>query len=257
MKTNTLIIALSAIFIVMLLTLPLGKGPIAEFFAPARQQISGLLNGMVNFSQWYSDVQKLSSENSKMAEERNQLLGRVAELEAVERENEDLRKQLGSNKKVGQNLIIAKASGLIEKGSAKYLLLTHEPDQNISPGQMVIVDNVLVGVIESVTNSTSLVELPITTGNIIPVKIRYDNQVTKGVIRAGFNLNAQLEQVLPTEKLEVGSTIVTSGEGGTYPPNIVVGKVGQISNRPQDVFQTATIDLLWSPSNLETVFIVT
>lgn len=98
--------------------------------------------------------------------------------------------------------------------------------------------------------------MPQTSNSIIPVVIRSDDGVTKGVVKASFNLTARIDQVLPDEKLKKGDTIITSGEGGTYPPDVVVGKVGEVEKSDQQVFQSASIISPWEISELETIFVM-
>jgi rod shape-determining protein MreC len=54
-----------------------------------------------------------------------------------------------------------------------------------------------------------------------------------------------------------GDTVVTSGLGGTYPPDLVIGKVTGIGGHRQDIFQSVTVEPLASLSRLEIVLVMT
>ena len=256
MKTNTLIPILVVILLVLVVFLPFGPSWVTDTTAPIRGGVVGVARQVGQYWSWIGDVQRLSQQQDKLAAERNKLLAELAKLQATERENQALREQLSLGKKVEQSLILAKSAGIIERGNEKYLLITSGSVDGIKVGQIALANQVLVGKVKEVGEHSSVIEMPQTSNSIIPVIIRLDDGVTKGVVKASFNLTARIDQVLPDEKLQKGDTIVTSGEGGTYPPDIVVGKVGEVERSDQQVFQSASISIPWEIAELETLFII-
>lgn len=256
MKRNTLIIITIAFIACAIVVAGIGRHRILEVSAPFRGQVSSIGGEVYKFLAWTGDVQKLVEDKERLATERNELLAKVAELKALERQNAQLRKQLGVAGDPEAKLLMANARGLIDRAGAKHLLLDKGAMDGIHSGMTVVSGGVMVGIVEDVEDSISYVAMPITAGEVIPAVIRIEGETTRGVAKAGFNLTAQLEQVLPSEKLEVGSTVLTSGEGGRYPADLVIGKVGQIASRQNDVFQQAIIELPWNPLDLETVFVM-
>lgn len=255
-KTNILIPALATILLVLIIFLPFGPSLITDTTAPIRGAVIGAIRQVEKYWSWIGDVRQLSHTQAELAVERNKLMANLANLQSVERENEALRQQLSLSKKIDQSLILVKSAGIIDRGSKKYLLITSGSANGIKVGQIALVDQVLVGKVKQVANQSSIIEIPQTSESIIPVIIRHDKGVTKGVVKANFNLTARIDQVLPDELLRKGDMITTSGEGGTYPADIVVGKVGEIEKSDQQVFQSASIDMPWELSELETIFIV-
>lgn len=234
----------------------MGNNPLIPLTSPLRESVTNTYQNIANFGQWFGDIRQLSEQNKQLAEERNRLLAQVAELESAQRQNEQLRSQLELGTSVERKLIEAKSSGIVEKGSTKYLLLNKGSEHGLELNQIVIVNDVLVGIIEHITSQNSYVEMPISASSAIPAVIRYQDETSHGVVKAGYNLTAQLEQVLPTERLESDAVILTSGEGGVYPADLVIGRVGDIVSQRPDIFQTATVDMLWDPLDLETVFVI-
>jgi rod shape-determining protein MreC len=49
---------------------------------------------------------------------------------------------------------------------------------------------------------------------------------------------------------------VTSGIGGGYPPDVVIGRVSNVENSEQDLFQSVYVDHLASLSDLENVLVL-
>lgn len=224
---------------------------------PVRQGVSGLVAGVGGFAAWFGDVQGLAGERDELAVERNELLARLAELEGVERENESLRRQLGADKALAdRDYVVARMSGQLNQGGVNLLLIDKGSVDGVEEGAVVMVDGVMVGRVRKVAAHSATVQPPQSLGSVIPIVIHYGGQVTKGVVEGSYNLTARLTQVLPDERLEQGSTIVTSGEGGTYPANLVVGKVGAVDNRDNQVFQSAEVELLWRVDELESVLVL-
>lgn len=256
MKTNTLIPILAVILLILVVFLPFGPSWITDTTAPIRGGAVGAARQVEQYWSWIGDVQRLSQQQDELAAERNKLLAELTKLQAIERENQALRQQLSLGKKVDQSLTLAKSAGIIERGNEKYLLITSGSADGVKVGQIALANQVLVGKVKEVEEHSSIIEMPQTSNSIIPVVIRRDDEVTKGVVRASFNLTARIDQVLPDEKLQKGDTIITSGEGGTYPPDIVVGKVGEVEKSDQQVFQSASISIPWEITELETIFII-
>ena len=60
-------------------------------------------------------------------------------------------------------------------------------------------------------------------------------------------------------KMEVneGDTVLTSGLNGTYPKDLVIGKVTGVGTNRQELFRSVTVEPLASLSRLETVLVMT
>jgi len=53
-----------------------------------------------------------------------------------------------------------------------------------------------------------------------------------------------------------GSTVVTSGQGGFFPPGLTVGNVVDVNTHSSGIGRYATIRPMWNPDTLQTVFII-
>jgi rod shape-determining protein MreC len=251
-------IALPLLGVLILLLIGLAAGPlwVANITIPLRLEASNLTRTVASFGSWFGDVRKLSQDRDTLAKERNQLLSQVAQLQADKRESEAIKKEFNIDTKTSKSIIIAHAAGLSQQANTSYLLLDKGSLDGIAVGQVVLSDGALVGKIKNVASRSALVQLPLSLGNTVPVVIRHDQSITKGVVEGSFNLTAQLTQVLPTEELHQGDVIQTSADGGIYPPGIIVGKVGAIDKSANQVFQSASVELLWDINKIELVFVV-
>ena len=58
-------------------------------------------------------------------------------------------------------------------------------------------------------------------------------------------------------QVEIGEVILTSGLGGTYPPNIFVGQVLSMQSRQNALFQTGSVQPIVDFSVLSAVLVIT
>jgi rod shape-determining protein MreC len=57
--------------------------------------------------------------------------------------------------------------------------------------------------------------------------------------------------------VQVGDLVLTSGLGGGYPPNLLIGQISGLRSRDQDLFQRATVQSVVDFSQLEIVLVIT
>ncbi|MCK4978131.1 MAG: rod shape-determining protein MreC, partial [Anaerolineales bacterium] len=64
--------------------------------------------------------------------------------------------------------------------------------------------------------------------------------------------------MIPQEiNVQPGDLVLTSGLGGSYPSNILVGQVSGIRSQDQDIFQRATLQPVVDFSQLDIVLVIT
>jgi rod shape-determining protein MreC len=158
-------------------------------------------------------------------------------------ENAQLRRQLGASLKTEKKLVPAMVFG-----KNRYLEIDN---LGVEGGNVVYLNN-LVGRIEKNSGRTSFVQLPTDTGSKIPVKV---GKAT-GLVIGQYNSSILLDKVAQNEEIKVDDLVVTSGEGGSYEPNLIVGKISKIESVPTDLFQKATIVSLIDYGELQTVFVM-
>ena len=66
-----------------------------------------------------------------------------------------------------------------------------------------------------------------------------------------------MERIPPTEDVNPGDIVLTSGLGGNFPNKLVIGQVVDVTQRDQDMFQVATIRPTADFGKLETLLIIT
>jgi len=65
-----------------------------------------------------------------------------------------------------------------------------------------------------------------------------------------------LELISPDVIIEPGDLVLTSGLGGGYPPDLIVGQVVNIRSRDLDLFQQATVQPVVDFNRLQIVLVI-
>lgn len=167
--------------------------------------------------------------------------------EALEKENAELRKQLGTTSLKGHRQLPAVVLGL-----SRYLEIGVGTDQGVAVGQTVVYGDNLVGRVVRLSAFVSFVQLPRDPESKIAVRVGG----VRGLVKGEFNTEMNISQVAQNEELKTGDLVFTSGEGATYLPGMVVGKLGGIQTDQTGLFKQAEVTPLVDYSTLTTVFVV-
>lgn len=193
------------------------------------------------------------------------------EVQALEEENERLRYEVTrlqefemEARRLAEVLGLSDAYSLDAVG-ARVILRSMDPwdrsitinkgsNSNIRVGMPVISVSGLVGRVESVGPTSSVVRLITDQQSHVPVFIQGTR--TEGVMDGSSDGSLTLSYIgLDTEVLP-GATIVTSGGGGVYPKGIPVGTVQSVEFLPSDTYQTILIKPIGRPTRYEEVLVI-
>lgn len=207
--------------------------PIAMFFQYSRMAISDMAGSVVH-------IGTLRKENTQLTAEVITLRSKMADLEDVQKENDQLRSEMGTALRRSDYLATALVVGYDSRGVGDWLLINKGSREGLMSGMAVVSgEGVLVGSIEEVLDSTSRVRLithPKTVFNVHTVETQ-----AKGVVRGKFGLGILFDSVLQTESIHSGDRVVTSEWGEQYPPGLFVGTVSEVGVSDDGLFQQATI----------------
>ena len=79
----------------------------------------------------------------------------------------------------------------------------------------------------------------------------------EGVVAGNYDGSLVMEFVGQGVAVKEGDFVITSGVGGRYPAGISIGRVAEVRNADQDLFQQVFVDHLASLSKLERVLVLT
>lgn len=196
-----------------------------------------------------------NSEDSKIEERAAKIATFLEETERLKKENETLRKQLQAPLPSSFEFIPAKVVSFEDTFEKKRsLAIFFGSSKDVKPEMLVVLENVMLGKIGKVGASISEVILLSDAESKITAKT---TSGTRGLIIGGDEnpKTVSFSRILQKEKVEVGSTVVTSGEDGIA-PDILIGKVTEVVSNDQDPYKTAKVELFIEPSLVSELFIV-
>lgn len=172
-------------------------------------------------------------------------------------ENEKLRRALQFQADTDFRIVMASIIAQEESGEdSRGLIINQGSDHGLSVGLGVISEEgVLIGKVVDVKPATARICLA--TAPKCQFAAAIQNQAkTQGLTDGNLGLTIKMDFIPQLEKISVGDTVITSGLGGIIPRGLVIGRVAQVQNASNEVWQAATIEPLVNFSNLTVVSVV-
>lgn len=136
-----------------------------------------------------------------------------------------------------------------------YVIINRGSDDGLRRGMPVVTQQGLVGRIAAVTADAARVQLITDPASNINVKLEPSR--AQAVIRGEVSGEISLAMIPQSAQVEIGDLILTSGLGGNYPTNILIGQVTGVRRRETDLFQSASVQPVVDFNQLEIVLIIT
>ena len=137
----------------------------------------------------------------------------------------------------------------------QYVIINKGSDQGLRRGMPVVTAQGLVGRVTAVTAGASRVQL--ITDPATVVNVRIEPTGAQAVLKGSLTGDISLDNIPQTVDVGPGDLILTSGLGGGFPSDILIGQVVGIRSRDQDLFQRATVQTVVDFSQLEIVLVIT
>ena len=137
----------------------------------------------------------------------------------------------------------------------QYIVIDKGSNGGIRFGMPVVTQQGLVGRIDAVISDAARIQLITDAGSVVNVRLKNAN--VEGQVRGSITGEVSLDMVPIDSKVDIGEVILTSGLGGTYPPNIFVGQVLSLQSRQNALFQTGSVQTIVDFSTLGAVLVIT
>jgi rod shape-determining protein MreC len=218
--------------------------------------VSIRVQAVVDFFTVPRDLASLRSRNAELESEISLLQSQVIQLKQQLEEADVLYALLNFARDNPENQYVASAViGRDPSPFMHYVIIDHGSDSGIRHGMPVVTDQGLVGRVDAVTAKAARIQLITDPGSVINVKMEslgVDAQLS-GSLTGEINL-----QMVPQElDFKPGEIILSSGLGGTYPANLLVGQVISVINRETDLFQSGVVQPVVDFGNLNAVLVIT
>lgn len=136
-----------------------------------------------------------------------------------------------------------------------YVIINRGSDAGLRRGMPVVTQQGLVGRVAAVTSEAARVQLISDASS--SVNVRIDPSQAQAVLSGQLSGDLTLDMIPQEAEVQPGNLVLTSGLGGGYPANIIVGQVASIRSQDQDLFQRASIQPLVDFNKLEIVLVIT
>ena len=263
--STILFFLLAAICLVLLILSSTGNlAPLAGGAAQVAQPFLTFFNGVArqasNVISAAQDLTSLRTLNQQLTTQVDTLTIDNLRLKEVEAENARLREllrfaQINPLYDFRGGQVIARVLSRAPTNYASALTIDLGSEHGIKPGMPVVTERGLVGRILKVGPTTATV-LPLTDPSSGVQALVQRNRAV-GVV-SGQPGAAPIMDYLPQDAdISVGDLVITSGLGGAFPKNLVIGQITEVKKRDFDMFQQATIRPTVDFDKLEFVLVIT
>ena len=257
-----LLAAISLVLLILsssgrLLPIEGGLGRLTKPLLTPLNELGRLLGNIVGTAQ---DLSTLRTVNRQLKTQVDTLTIDNVRLKEVETENARMREllkfaQLNPTYDFRGGQVIARVIG---RGPTNYLTslaIDLGSEHGITPGMPVVTERGLVGRIYKVGPTSSIV-LPLTDPSSgVQALVRRNRAV--GVVNGRAGALPVMDYVPQDADISVGDEVITSGLGGNFPKNLVIGQIVEVNKRDFDMFQQAVIRPTVNFDQLEFVLIIT
>jgi rod shape-determining protein MreC len=232
---------------------------IGETFDPlinVQKWVSIRVQAAVDFFTVPRDVNSLLEQNAALQNEVSRLQTEILELRQQLVETDILYALLGFARDNPTNqYIAASVIGTDPSPFLQYIIIDKGSDHNIYKGMPVVTEQGLVGNVDAVTATAARVQLITDQGSVVNVKLQQSG--AEAQMRGSVTGDISLEMIGQGIEIVEGDLIFTSGLGGSYPPELLIGQVMTIESGENALFQTATIQPSVDFSRLQAVLVIT
>ena len=137
----------------------------------------------------------------------------------------------------------------------QYMIIDKGSNDGIQYGMPVVTQQGLVGRIDAVIANAARIRL-ISDANSY-VNVRLQNADVEAQIHGSITGEIVLDMVPQSANVSVGEVLLTSGLGGTYPPNIFVGQVITMQSKQNTLFQNGSVQAMVDFSSVNAVLVIT
>lgn len=255
---QVIVIALIAIGLVLLALSGYLSQVNRVFFIPlvqAQTWVSDRFLAIQTFINAPEDIARLQQSNAELEAENSRLKFQNIELQQQVIEAQVLATLVDyARTRFESQYVAASVIGFDSNPFLRYVIINRGSDDGLRSGMPVVTNQGLVGNIAAVAPKAARVQL--ITDSASAVNVHLQNAKAEGIIFGQLNGDVVLDRIPQSTDVQPGELVVTSGLGGNYPPNLVIGQVISVRKQDFDLFQTASIQASVDFRQLEIVLVI-
>ncbi len=225
--------------------------PVVEFQSVLMERVSYIVN-LFTISK---DEKALADANAALEQQVAELQNQIVQLQQDLNEADVLYALLGfARSNPDSQYIPAQVIGQDPSPFLKYVLIDQGSDDGVRSGMPVVTNNGLVGKIDAVTASAARVKLLTDSTSMVNAVI--PDIDAECVVEGSVTGDLTIEMVSQDVTLLPGQIVQTSGLGGEYPADFVIGQIINVNQINNELFQSAAIVPAEDFSSLQAVLVV-
>lgn len=218
--------------------------------------ISQQFQGLEDFISAPRDVAAIRRENENLEAENARLEAQIIELQQQLLEFEILSALLDFARAQPEHTYLgATVIGRDPSPFLDYLIINRGSDDGLQRGMPVVSQNGLVGRIAQVSAKSARVQL--ITDPSVKINVQVQPSQSESILTGTITGDIRLEQIPQNTNVTPGNLVLTSGLGGNYPPNIIVGQITSVRNPEAALFQSASLQPVTDFADLDIVLVIT
>jgi rod shape-determining protein MreC len=252
------------IFLVVAGVLALAFG---GYLRTASGQVTG---GLVSAQDWFAtrsqsiqeflaapaDLITLRTRNAQLEAQVSQLQTQVIDLQQRVNETEILAALVDFSRASPESTY--KAASVIGRDPSPflhYVIINRGSNDGIQRGMPVVTNEGLAGRIDAVISDAARVQL--VTDGASAVNVHLKNANTDAMLIGSVTGEVSLDLISQDVSVSQGDIVLTSGLGGGFPPDLIVGQVVNVRKLPAELFQQATVQAAVDFGRLQIVLVIT
>ena len=251
-----------ALIVIGLIALALGGylTPVSRYIltplVTAQTWLSTRFQAIQNYLDAPQDLARLRQRNTTLEAEVSRLQTEIIELKQQISETRVLEALVDFARVNPENqYIAAKVIGRDPNPFLQYVIINRGSDDGLRRGMPVVTQQGLVGRVAAVTAGAARVQLISDNGSSVNVLLEPSR--APAALEGDLTGELSLDMIPQSAEVKVGDLALTSGLGGNFPSNILVGQVSNVRSRDNDLFQRAAVQPSVNLSQLEIVLVIT
>ncbi|MBU4353076.1 MAG: rod shape-determining protein MreC [Nanoarchaeota archaeon] len=229
---------------------------VSQSVVGAQTWISSRYLAVFDFLSVPRDVASMRQRNAELEAEVARLQTQVIELQQQVTETQILSALVDFARANPENTY--KAATVIGRDPSpflRYVIINIGSNDGIRRGMPVVTNQGLVGRVDAVTASASRLQLITDPASAVNVSLK--NSKTEALLVGSITGDLSLDMISQDVTVHPGDVVLTSGLGGGYPPNLLVGQVVSVRKLDYELFQQAAIQPLVDYNQLQFVLVIT
>ncbi|MFZ1720128.1 MAG: rod shape-determining protein MreC [Candidatus Moraniibacteriota bacterium] len=207
---------------------------------PFETVFSGVGFSLRDFGGTISSIGDLKQENARLNEERVKWHADEAMLLDIQKENEELRKELALPLRTRFTTQVATVIARDPAVRGKWIFINVGSFRGIEAGMAVVAaPGVMVGVIDEVYLQSSRVKLLSHPESALPGRIAGQN--TRGIVRGEYALGMMLGMISQADTVKNGDSVVTDDLERNIPSGLLIGTLQSLQSSVDHLFLESTV----------------